>query len=91
MVEQQKMSRVFFDRIAEICEVAREEVTVTVFVYETRLGGLQYRRLVDQAVSAGLIEKTDTIYRTTEKGETYLTTYQSLQKLLRAKRVPGVQ
>ena len=77
------MKRAFYDRIAEICEVARNEVTVTVFVYEARLGGLQYRRLVDQAVSAGLIKKTDNIYRTTEKGETHLTGYQSLQKLLR--------
>ena len=30
------MKRAFYDLIAEICEVARDAVTVTVFVYESR-------------------------------------------------------
>ena len=77
------MNRAFYDLIAEVCEVAREEVTVTVFVYEARLGGLQYRRLVVQAVSLGLIEKAGNMYRTTKRGETCLTTYRNLRKLLR--------
>jgi len=81
-----KMNRVSYDLIAKVCEVAREAVTVTVFVYEARLGGLQYRRLVDQAASAGLIKKTDNMYRTTKKGEMYLSTYQELQKLLGEKQ-----
>jgi len=80
------MNRVFYDLIAEICKVARAGVAVTVFVYEARLGGLQYRRLVDQAVSAKLIKKNGNTYRTTKRGEKYLTTYQNLRKLLEEKK-----
>jgi len=80
------MKRGLFDLIAEICKVARDAVTVTVFVYEARLGGRQYRRLVDQADSAGLIKKTDNMYQTTKKGEKYLAAYHRLQKLLRGKK-----
>jgi len=77
------MKRTFYDHISEICEVARDGATVTYIAFEVRLGGRQYRKLVDHATSAGLIEKTDNMYRTTEKGKEYLTAYKSLRKLIR--------
>jgi len=79
------MNRNVHDHLAEICELARKETTLSEIVFVVRLGGLRQPKVIGRAVVAGLLDKTGDTYRTTELGEKYLSAYHEVQKLLKEK------
>ncbi len=71
------------DIIVDILSVAGEKAKKTQIVYKADLNFRMLEEYLPQLVDKGLIENTDGEYKTTEKGERFLTDFQKMKEMLR--------
>ena len=71
------------DIIVDILSVAEEKVKKTQIVYKADLNFRMLEEYLPHLLDKGLIENTDGEYKTTEKGERFLTDYQKMKEMLR--------
>ena len=69
--------------IVDILSVAEEKAKKTQIVYKADLNFRMLEEYLPHLVDKGLIENTDGEYKTTEKGERFLTDYQKMKEMLR--------
>ncbi|MGB3459234.1 MAG: winged helix-turn-helix domain-containing protein [Halobacteriota archaeon] len=70
------------DIIVDILSVAEEKAKKTQIVYKADLNFRMVEEYLPHLVDKGLIENTDGEYKTTEKGEIFLTDYQKMKEML---------
>ena len=71
------------DIIVDILSVAEEKAKKTQIVYKADLNFRMLEEYLPHLVDKGLIENTGGEYKTTEKGERFLTDYQKMKEMLR--------
>ncbi|MCK4732744.1 MAG: winged helix-turn-helix domain-containing protein [Methanophagales archaeon] len=69
--------------IVDILSVAGEKAKKTQIVYKANLNFRMVGEYLPHLVDKGLIENTDGEYKTTEKGEEFLTDYQKMKEILK--------
>jgi len=69
--------------IVDILSVAEEKTKKTQIVYKADLNFRMVGEYLPHLVDKGLIENTDGEYKTTEKGEEFLTDYQKMKEMLK--------
>lgn len=81
--------RGIFDHLAEVCEVSKRGLSISEIVFLVRLGGRNYKKVLDKALSSRLIKDNGgrpRILQTTERGEKYLKVYYGIQEMLKENR-----
>jgi predicted transcriptional regulator len=78
-----KKRRCRTDILADILSAAEEKAKKTQIVYKADLNFRMVEEYLPHLVDNGLIENTDGEYKTTEKGERFLTDYQKMKEMLR--------
>ena len=78
-----KKRRCRTDIIVDMLLVARGKAKKTRIVYKADLNFRMLEEYLPHLVDKGLIENTDGEYKTTEKGEGFLTDYQKMKEMLK--------
>jgi predicted transcriptional regulator len=69
--------------LADILSVAGEKAKKTQIAYKANLNFRMVEEYIPHLMDKGLIEYTDGEYKTTEKGEEFLTDYQEMKEMLK--------